>query len=128
MRPPTTLVVDRQGPVVTWCPPASTSPHLLRIAHDTAGARFDLADDAAIDAVAVALARRTPRVCATPWRRALQHGRAHRAAVTAAPFHWYVEVTPRVSVIAGFEQATGILVNTVPPEQAAATFRATHSS
>jgi UDPglucose--hexose-1-phosphate uridylyltransferase len=35
-----------------------------------------------------------------------------------APFHWYVEVIPRVSIAAGFEQATGILVNSTPPEQA----------
>jgi UDPglucose--hexose-1-phosphate uridylyltransferase len=34
-----------------------------------------------------------------------------------------VEVVPRVSVQAGFELATGILVNTVPPEQAAEMLR-----
>jgi galactose-1-phosphate uridylyltransferase len=34
-----------------------------------------------------------------------------------------VEVTPRVSVIAGFEQATGIFVNAVPPEDAARQLR-----
>jgi len=42
----------------------------------------------------------------------------------AEPFHWYVEVTPRVSVTAGFEQATGVLVNTVPPDDAAVALRA----
>ena len=39
------------------------------------------------------------------------------------PFHWYVEVIPRINVPAGFEQATGILVNTVAPDQAAALLR-----
>ena len=43
----------------------------------------------------------------------------HTAPRDGGPFHWYVEVMPRVSVVAGFEQATGILVNTVPPERAA---------
>ena len=43
----------------------------------------------------------------------------HGAPPGAEAFHWYVEITPRVSVVAGFEQATGVLVNTVPPEQAA---------
>ena len=43
----------------------------------------------------------------------------HTAPPGDAPFHWYVEIVPRVSVVAGFEQATGILVNTVPPDQAA---------
>ncbi len=47
----------------------------------------------------------------------------HTAAPGTEPFHWYVEVIPRVSVVAGFEQATGILVNTVPPERAALELR-----
>jgi galactose-1-phosphate uridylyltransferase len=34
-----------------------------------------------------------------------------------------VEVAPRLSVQAGFELGTGILVATVPPEQAAETLR-----
>jgi UDPglucose--hexose-1-phosphate uridylyltransferase len=38
-------------------------------------------------------------------------------------FHWYVEITPRISIVAGFEQGTGVLVNTVPPEQAAEALR-----
>ena len=38
-------------------------------------------------------------------------------------FHWYVEVQARLAVVAGFEQGTGILVNTVPPELAAMELR-----
>jgi UDPglucose--hexose-1-phosphate uridylyltransferase len=34
-----------------------------------------------------------------------------------------VEITPRISIVAGFEQGTGVLVNSVPPEQAAAALR-----
>ena len=47
----------------------------------------------------------------------------HSAPRDATPYHWYVEVTPRLTVVAGFEQATGILVNTVPPDQAAELLR-----
>ena len=43
----------------------------------------------------------------------------HSAPPSATTFHWYVEITPRLSVIAGFEQATGLFVNTVDPAQAA---------
>ncbi len=54
---------------------------------------------------------------------------APRAAdLAATPYHWYVEVLPRLSITAGFEQATGIFVNTVPPEQAADLLRAAHVS
>jgi UDPglucose--hexose-1-phosphate uridylyltransferase len=116
------LVVDRQGPVVIWCPPASTSPHRFRIAHDEAGERFDLADDATIEAVAVAL-RDALRCLRDALGDAPYNVVVHTAPRDGAPFHWYVEVIPRVSVIAGFELATGILVNTVPPELAAETLR-----
>ena len=37
--------------------------------------------------------------------------------VHTAP-RWYVEITPRLGVLAGFEQATGVFVNTIPPERA----------
>jgi UDPglucose--hexose-1-phosphate uridylyltransferase len=121
------LVVLRGGQVTVWCPRASTSPYLFRIAHERAGERFDLADDMTIEAVAVMLRAGLHRL-----RDALgdvpYNVVAHTAPRDGAPFHWYVEVTPRVSVIAGFEQATGILVNTVPPEQAAAMLRTPHAA
>lgn len=34
-------------------------------------------------------------------------------------FHWHVHLLPRTSTIAGFEQGTGVLINTVAPEEAA---------
>jgi UDPglucose--hexose-1-phosphate uridylyltransferase len=38
-------------------------------------------------------------------------------------YHWHVEVYPKLSVWAGFEKSTGIYINTVPPEDAAASLR-----
>jgi UDPglucose--hexose-1-phosphate uridylyltransferase len=43
--------------------------------------------------------------------------------VASGGFHWYAEVQTRMAVVAGFEQGTGILVNTVPPELAATELR-----
>jgi UDPglucose--hexose-1-phosphate uridylyltransferase len=40
-----------------------------------------------------------------------------------ACFHWRIELLPRVNAIAGFESATGIYINPVPPERAAAELR-----
>jgi UDPglucose--hexose-1-phosphate uridylyltransferase len=34
-------------------------------------------------------------------------------------FHWYVSITPRLNIWAGFEIETDIIVNPVPPEDAA---------
>lgn len=39
-------------------------------------------------------------------------------------YHWHVEVYPKLAIWAGFEKSTGIYINTVPPEDAAASLRA----
>lgn len=39
-------------------------------------------------------------------------------------FHWHVRITPRLGVPGGFELATGIMINSVLPEQAADALRA----
>ncbi|MBI2169336.1 MAG: DUF4921 family protein [Actinobacteria bacterium] len=46
------------------------------------------------------------------------------AAPGGRDFHWHVHVWPRIVIQAGFEYGTGILVNQVPPEYAAASLRA----
>ena len=74
--------------------------------------------------VAIALRDALRRLRAVARRRAATTSWCTPRPATARTFHWYVEVTPRVSVIAGFEQATGVLVNTVPPEDAAVALRA----
>jgi UDPglucose--hexose-1-phosphate uridylyltransferase len=38
-------------------------------------------------------------------------------------FHWYLSVTPRLSTWAGYEIETNIIVNPIPPEDAAAFYR-----
>ncbi len=38
-------------------------------------------------------------------------------------YHWHIEVLPRVTIPAGFEQGTGIEINPVDPDRAAALFR-----
>ncbi len=116
------LAIER-GEVVVWCPHASSAPYLMRVAHTAAGARFDEADDEMVAITATtlrdALARLREVLGDPPYNLVV-----HTAPPGAAPFHWYVEVIPRISVVAGFEQATGILVNTVPPERAAPELRA----
>ena len=38
-------------------------------------------------------------------------------------FHWHLDIAPRLSLRAGFELGTGIEINSVAPEQAAAELR-----
>jgi len=35
-------------------------------------------------------------------------------------FHWHLEITPRLTEIAGFERGTGFYINPIVPEDAAA--------
>ncbi len=41
-------------------------------------------------------------------------------------YHWHIEIIPRVTKTAGFEWGTGLAINPVPPEEAAAIMRALH--
>ena len=48
------------------------------------------------------------------------HAAPHRHE---GPFHWHVHVLPKVTTSAGFELGTGVLINIVAPERAAAELR-----
>jgi UDPglucose--hexose-1-phosphate uridylyltransferase len=43
---------------------------------------------------------------------------------TGTEFHWHVHLLPKVTTRAGFELGTGVLINIVSPEEAAAELRA----
>ena len=112
------------GPAPAWCPHASGSPYEIRIAHRDARAGFGDATDDEIKAVAIALRDALAALAATvgdvPYNVILH------SAPNSAPdpaFHWYVEILPRLSIVAGFEMGTGVFVNIVAPEVAATRLR-----
>ena len=104
---------------VTWCPPASSTPFVMRVALPYARQRFDLATDAEIGVLTGALQDALTRL------RSLLGEVAYNVVVHTAPrddprpFHWWVDIVPRVSVYGGFELGTGLWVNTRAPESAA---------
>jgi UDPglucose--hexose-1-phosphate uridylyltransferase len=108
--------------VLAWSPYAAASPGMVRVALADAGPSFGAATDAQADAMGRAarevLARLGAWMVDPPYNLVV-----HTAPGADAVFHWYVEITPRISIVAGFEQGTGVLVNTVPPEQAAEALR-----
>jgi UDPglucose--hexose-1-phosphate uridylyltransferase len=111
------------GDAVAWCAPASLSPYEVLIALASSGARFDRATDAEIAATAVAV-QRVLRAVSSSLGDVPYNVVVHTApGIVEHGFHWYVRVTPRITVTAGFEFATGILVNTVPAEQATSVLR-----
>jgi UDPglucose--hexose-1-phosphate uridylyltransferase len=38
-------------------------------------------------------------------------------------YHWHIEITPRLTRVAGFEWGTGFYINSVSPEKAASFLR-----
>jgi UDPglucose--hexose-1-phosphate uridylyltransferase len=115
-------VVDGAAP--SWCPFAASTPYEFRVALRAPGARFDDADDQQVAAVAQTTRSALGRLAAV-----LGDAPYNLVVYTAPPgvapeaFHWYVEVQTRFTVVAGFEQGTGILVNTTPPDLAASRLR-----
>jgi UDPglucose--hexose-1-phosphate uridylyltransferase len=104
-------LVLADGEITVWCPFASPSSLLVRVCHAEAGTRFDDATDAEVGRIAIATRDAivaVSRVITSP---------SYNLVVHMAP-RWYVEVIPRLGVLAGFEQTTGVFVNTIPPERA----------
>ena len=85
--------------------------------------RFDLATDTEVDVLTGALQAALTRL------RGLLGEVAYNVVVHTAPradprpFHWWVDIVPRVSVYGGFELGTGLWVNTRAPESAAQMLR-----
>jgi len=121
------LVFD--GPVVAWAPGASRWPYEVRLAPRAHEPDFLRAEP---EAVAVALKRALSAIATTTgdaplnaWLHTVpcrpdtpEHGDP------VQPFHWHIEVAPRLTTLAGFELGTGIAIDTVEPREAAARLRA----
>lgn len=115
------LVVSAGGPAPIWCPWWSSVPFEVMVApraHEPRAEHSGSAGD-----VARALGTATSLL-----RRSLGDV-AYNLVVHTSPFadgadfHWHAHLWPRTTIPAGFEQGTGVMVNPLPPEEAAATLR-----
>lgn len=113
------VAVDDEAVLV--CPWASRSPFELRlIPRETVG---DFAaqgmDGRGVGMLSTALEALKTRFGTEPqlnlWVRT--------APKNAEPFHWHLDIVPRLSVRASYEIATGIEINIFPPERAASELR-----
>jgi len=105
-----------------WCPWWSGVPYEVMIAPRAHLPRVDQSGDAVGEcarAVGRALTLLREIVGDIPYNLVV-----HTAPTqSTGDFHWHVHVWPRLTIQAGFEQGTGILVNQVAPERAAEQFR-----
>ena len=115
------LAVCSSDDAAAWCPWWSGVPFEMLVAPRRHEARLETSAD--LGAVARTLRAALVRLDATlgdPPYNVVFHS-APRPGGDA--FHWHVHVWPRLTILAGFEQGTGVLVNIEPPEQAAPALR-----
>ena len=103
---------------MVFCPWASHGPFELRIVSRRSAARFE-EDDTGAAALGTALralrARFGDELELNLWVRTAPRG--------TEVFQWHIDIAPKLSHKAGFELATGVDINIIPPERAAAELR-----
>ncbi len=120
-------LVCRRDQAASWCSPGSSAPFEVRAAALDDGPRFALASDGALRSVALALRDTLQRIAVVLGDPAYNVVVHDAPTLGDASYHWWVRVVPRVSVPAGFELGTGILVETADPVETAAALRAVGS-
>ena len=111
-------------------PFAARTPYETWIAPTVHESSFDRLDDGRVPGLAAMLRdvlgalRRAARD--PDYNLVLYSAPAHEASKPF--FQWHFRLLPRMSALAGFELATGMAINTLAPEEAAATLRAAVAS
>ncbi len=112
--------IARQGEVIAFAPYASAFPYqvsILPVRH--VASLLELTDAELFDtALLIHQVLSKLRGLGAPYNLYLQQ------LLTGGDFHFHLEITPRLNIWGGFELQTGVVVNTVPPEEAAAFYRA----
>jgi UDPglucose--hexose-1-phosphate uridylyltransferase len=107
-------------------PFAARTPYETWIAPTAHESSFDRLDDGRVPGLAAMLRDvlgALRRAAGDPdYNLVLYSAPAHEAAKPF--FQWHFRLLPRMSALAGFELATGMAINTLAPEEAAATLRA----
>ena len=116
-------VVFANDDVAVLCPYWSGSPYELLIIPRRHELHLQDADDASLAAVGRALRD------ATAFLNQVIGDVAYNVGFHTAPhshtgeYHWHIHIWPNLVTTAGFERGTGVLINIVPPEQAAESLR-----
>ncbi len=110
------IAIDDEAALI--CPWASRSPYEMRLVPRSAAPRFER-DERGAALLGRALAALAARFGGSPqlilWVRTAPRG--------SGEFHWHIDIAPRLTIRAGFELGTGIEIDSVAPEQAAAELR-----
>jgi UDPglucose--hexose-1-phosphate uridylyltransferase len=110
------VAIDDEAALI--CPWASRSPYELRVVPRRETARFE-GDGGGAAMIRIALQLLAKRFDGPPEMN-LWVVTAPRAT---EPFHWHVDIAPRLTIKAGLELGAGVDINVYPPERAAADLR-----
>jgi UDPglucose--hexose-1-phosphate uridylyltransferase len=114
-------VVERAAGLLTVCPWASSVPFEALLLPERHQARLHQDGDAGLAAALRGLLRRLRHAAGdrAPYNLVL-----HTAPPGVDDFHWHLHLLPRLTTFGGFELGTGIVINVVDPDRAAAALRA----
>jgi len=116
-------VVYSDDDVIVVCPFWSGTPFEMLVLPRNHGAHLGKASPDDLAAVGRALQRGLAALRTNLGDVAYNvifHSAPYRAA---GDFHWHAHVLPKAATVAGFELGTGVVINVVPPEEAASSLR-----
>ncbi|HUP63675.1 MAG TPA: DUF4931 domain-containing protein [Thermoanaerobaculia bacterium] len=118
-------LIEQDELFTTIAPAASRSPFHVRIVPRRHAADFGDSSDAELEGLSGSIQRAMAAI------RRLQPAASCNLVFESAPprgasrplFHWSIDIVPRLTVLGGFEIATGIWINVIPPVDAARELR-----
>lgn len=116
--------------LVAYCPFASRLPYLLRVVPKRHLDRFELESDATLAELAE-LTQRLVGIMESMFSTCAYNYTIHtrpRHVACAESYHWWLELFPRLTKVAGFEWGSDCYINPVTPEVAAEQLRSEQSS
>lgn len=119
-------VIYENAGAIAFAPFVSKSPFEVRIFPKKHLPYFentlDESIDYAVDALQNAL-RKIEKNLKDPDYNFFLHTAPIRNKASYKMYHWHIEVIPKISIRAGFELGTGVDINPVDPDEAAALLR-----
>ncbi len=116
-------IVIANDDVVVMCPFASGVPYEMLILPREQHGHLQDASDQSLAAVGIALRDAVAHLQATLGDVAYNLGIHTAPHQHTGDYHWHVHIWPQITTQAGFERGTGVMINIVAPEEAAATLR-----
>jgi UDPglucose--hexose-1-phosphate uridylyltransferase len=121
-------VVTANDEVVVLCPYWSGAPYELLIVPREHQTHLPRASQPSLRAVGLALRDATAHLNAALGDVAYNVGFHTAPHQHSGEYHWHIHIWPNLVTQAGFERGTGVMINIVPPEAAAATLRSVNAT